>query len=277
MAAPKRSGIIQQQMILSRRRFLTWGAAAAPASACLAARRLLAAAALTSDEYRLLPMRIHILQSTELEDLHCDLKPSDAEEMLSGVNEIWRQAGLQFYAEMIRQEPAAGARLLKELGDGRTLNHLQLVRPRDSRSPHAFHLYLLREMEPNGICFRESHELLFVKQTARLWHVEGGMKSFLPRVGAHEIGHALGLPHRQHRINLMASGTTGISLNEAEIETARERAMRHSWRLTPLEALARAERLRSDGDHEQAGAIARTLAGLPGGEVVRRAMEILAA
>ncbi len=46
----------------------------------------------------------------------------------------------------------------------------------------------------------------------------------LPRVTSHEIGHALSLNHRQDRTNLMASGTTGFSLNEAEIKAAREMA-----------------------------------------------------
>jgi predicted Zn-dependent protease len=43
----------------------------------------------------------------------------------------------------------------------------------------------------------------------------------LPRVTSHEIGHALGLKHRQDKTNLMQSGTTGFSLNDAEIAAAR--------------------------------------------------------
>ncbi len=38
---------------------------------------------------------------------------------------------------------------------------------------------------------------------------------------AHELGHALGLPHRQ---NLLASGTTGTILNQAEVDRVRSRA-----------------------------------------------------
>jgi predicted Zn-dependent protease len=54
-----------------------------------------------------------------------------------------------------------------------------------------------------------------------LREVPGGLDEPLPRVTSHEIGHALGLEHRQDTTNLMQSGTTGFSLNEAEIATAR--------------------------------------------------------
>jgi hypothetical protein len=45
------------------------------------------------------------------------------------------------------------------------------------------------------------------------------------RTTAHEIGHQLGLPHRQNTTNLLASGTTGWTLNAAEIATVRATAV----------------------------------------------------
>lgn len=44
------------------------------------------------------------------------------------------------------------------------------------------------------------------------------------RTTAHEICHQLSLPHRQDSTNLMASGTTGWTLNEAEIKAVRNTA-----------------------------------------------------
>ncbi len=44
------------------------------------------------------------------------------------------------------------------------------------------------------------------------------------RTIAHEVGHQLGLPHRQDRTNLMASGTTGWTLNDTEIAALRRSA-----------------------------------------------------
>jgi hypothetical protein len=63
-----------------------------------------------------------------------------------------------------------------------------------------------------------------VQETARLREVEGGIDEPIPRVTAHELGHALGLPHRQDRTNLLASGTTGTLLNAREVEIVRAKA-----------------------------------------------------
>jgi hypothetical protein len=66
-----------------------------------------------------------------------------------------------------------------------------------------------------------------VKDTAKLKEVPGGLDEPLPRVTSHEIGHALGLKHRQGTTNLMQSGTTSFSLNEAEIAIARKQAQEY--------------------------------------------------
>jgi hypothetical protein len=82
-------------------------------------------------------------------------------------------------------------------------------------------------------------DAIFVKDTAALRPVKGGVDEPLPRVSSHEIGHAFGLPHRQDTINLMASGTTGWSVNDAEIEAVRAWAARRPWILSPAAAFER--------------------------------------
>jgi hypothetical protein len=230
---------------------------------------------LGADDYRLLPLRVHLLRSRTVPELNSKLQEADARRILGKINGIWKQAGLQFYAESILSEEAASQELYQGLGDNRTEAHLRLVRPRTSLSDQTFHLYYVAQMQPNGICLQSSYQLLFIKDTARLNKVPGGIDEDLPRVSAHEIGHALNLPHRQDVTNLMASGTTGVSLNDAEIATAREAAAGFSWSLKPGEALTLADGLAGEKRAPDAAAIYTALAGLPGGEVARTAQKRL--
>ena len=82
-------------------------------------------------------------------------------------------------------------------------------------------IFYVKELTPNGFW---SRGIIVVKDTARLREVPGGIDEPLPRVTSHELGHALGLPHRQDVLNLMASGNTGFTLNEDEIRVARQTA-----------------------------------------------------
>jgi hypothetical protein len=196
--------------------------------------------------------------------------------VLGKINGIWKQAGIQFWAESILSEEAAAQELYASLGENRTEGHLRLVRPKGSLSTEAFHLYYLRRMRPNGICLNASPQLLFVKDTAELDPVPGGIDEPLPRVSAHEIGHALGLPHRQAVFNLMASGTTGTSLNEEEVALSRRHAERLTWCLKPGAALELADK-KAATEKAEARAIYDALSALPGGEVAKTARERLSA
>jgi hypothetical protein len=103
-----------------------------------------------------------------------------------------------------------------------------------------FHIYYVKEMPNTGICF---HEAIFVKDTAALRKIEGGIDEPLPRVTSHELGHALSLPHRQDTTNLMASGTTGTWLNEAEIIQVRNAARTLDWIEPAPDLMAKADAL----------------------------------
>lgn len=257
---------------LSRRRLLVLAAGAVCASRAAAADS--SGLTFAPEEFRLIPLRLHLLRSATTPALNCKLQESDARRILGKVNGIWKQAGIQFYAESIQVESAASQGLYESLGANRTESHLRLVRPKDTLSPAAVHVYYIAEMRPNGIALQSSHELLFVKDTARLNAVAGGIDEPLPRVSAHEIGHALGLLHREDQVNLMASGTTGTSLNGQEVRIARTTAAHWSWCLTAGDALQRAETLKAEHP-DLARAILTVVAALPDGPLATSARERL--
>ena len=99
------------------------------------------------------------------------------------------------------------------------LKGYQEVRPRASRAPNLIHVYFIHLVPITGVYF--SRDSIFVKDTSRLNYARGGVDEPIPRVTSHEIGHAMGLAHRQDTINLLASGTTGWSLNDEEVAKAR--------------------------------------------------------
>src|ERR1043166_1857582 len=136
------------------------------------------------------------------------------------------RSGIYFYAESILREDARYRPELDEAVRQNDRQGLLALRPDQSMGTNFLHIYYLKKMAVNGIHFREQN---FVKDTAALRPVEGGIDEPLPRVSSHELGHAFGLPHRQNTTNLMASGTTGLWLNEEEIKIARGIAGKMPW------------------------------------------------
>src|SRR6266480_4873995 len=158
------------------------------------------------DDYLLVPLRVHLLSAKESLDISTTLTDKDIARILGKVNRVWAQAGLHFYLESLLKEEAASPELfLAHKGPAERIALLSL-RPEETKASNLFHVYYLKQMTVNGIFLGEA---IFVKDTASLREVEGGIDEPLQRVTAHELAHAFGLAHRQDRTNLMASGTTG--------------------------------------------------------------------
>ena len=168
-----------------------------------------------------LKMRVHLMQSDTMPSMHTSLTEVDVRRVIGKVNQIWAQAGIQFEIESIG--PTKAQPLAKEMRTRSMIERVLSMIPKDRLSAKAINVCYVKELEPNGFFYQEP---VMVKETAKLQSVPGGIDEPIPRVTAHEIGHELGLVHRQEATNLMQSGTNGYLLNEEEIGIARMNAQR---------------------------------------------------
>ena len=212
------------------------------------------------DDFLLAPLRIHLLSAKEVPPWNTTLTGQDIARILGKLNGIWAQAGIHFHLESLVREEALNQENYQELRRQRGLDWALSLRPSASRASNVFHIYYLKRFPVNGVYLGPA---MFVQDSASLRPVEGGIDEPLPRVSSHELGHALSLPHRQDVTNLMASGTTGAWLSEAEIAQARAAAKRRVW-IEPAPAVfQRAEAAHQARELRSANALYRKLAGLP--------------
>ncbi|MFO0910330.1 MAG: matrixin family metalloprotease [Isosphaeraceae bacterium] len=211
-------------------------------------------------DFLVIPLRLHVLTAEGMPEVDCKLSDEDLKRILRKVNRIWHKAGIHWGLEAIIREPAARLDRFREAPAGRSLTRFRLLAPDASRKTDGLHVFYLHDLPVNGVWMGTNFAL--VRETASLRQVEGGIDEPIPRVTAHELGHALGLQHRQDRTNLLASGTTGTSLNEAEIETARRRARSIPGSLT-VESLEQAAAKAETG---RAKTLHGWLAEIPGAE-----------
>ena len=213
------------------------------------------------NDYLVAPLRVHRLVTPGELNLTTTLEEKDLHRIFKKVNRIWGHAGVHFALESILTEPAANPNAYRQNYKSRQLRWLLAIRPKNSLKDDCFHIYYIKRFLANGVYI--GRDGMFVKDMARLRTVEGGVSEPIPRVTAHELGHALSLRHRQAVTNLLASGTSGWTFNEAEIKQARDAAKEMKWIRTAPEILREADALYKKGDKKKAAALYRQLATLP--------------
>jgi len=220
-----------------------------------------AAGAIADDKVIVIPLRVHVLTADDLPEVDCKLTDEDVRRVVGKVNGIWGAAGIHWGLESIVREPAGGQRrfrLVRDLEGQVPLGLFRVLRPEASRRFDGLHVYYVHRMPVNGVYMEE--DFAIVQETARLRAVEGGIDEPIPRVTAHELGHALGLAHRQDTTNLLASGTTGTALNAREVADSRKAAARVAGAMTVDELRNAAAKAEAEGNAERGRLLQRWLA-----------------
>ena len=220
-----------------------------------------------ASQFVVIPLRLHVLSATDLPEADCRLTDDDLKRILRKANGIWHQAGVHWGLEAVVREPAARQDRFRELkgeGGADRLGLFRFLIPDDSRRTDGLHVFYVHELPVNGVWMGSNFAI--VKETAGLRKVEGGIDEPIPRVTAHELGHALGLNHRQDRTNLLASGTTGTSLNAEEVERSRGKARGIKGSLDVETLSKKAVEAEASGDRERAVRLWTWLSEIPGGD-----------
>ena len=213
------------------------------------------------EEYLVAPVHVHLLVTPGELNLSTTLKAGDIERIFGKVNRIWGHAAMHIPVAKLITEPAANPVLYRQNHKSRNLKWLLGIRPEKTIAKDCFHLYYIKRFAANGVYI--GGDGMFVKDLARLRGVDNGMDEPIPRVTSHEIGHAFTLRHRQDITNLMASGTSGWTLNAKEIHQARTAAGKLKWIRAAPAILKEADALHEKGDKKAAAALYKLIAGIP--------------
>ena len=175
----------------------------------------------TYEEFFLVPVRVHLIQSRNIPQLSTNLRSEDVILLMETVNDIYAQAGVHFYLESIWQEPAVSQSILSGFKTGIPLNMYMFLRPEQSLDQKLIHLYYVHELPVNGLTILKGKGGVFISESARLVDVKGGTDDTVSRVTAHELGHVLGMSHTISSSNLMNEGTSGFQIDEVQVEIVR--------------------------------------------------------
>jgi hypothetical protein len=218
------------------------------------------------DEFLIVPLRIHILQSRDLDLADCKLRDADIARIAGKLNAIWSPARIRFGIESILREPAAQTGrflLLAELNAGQLgIQDFQLLLPKPSQAFDGLNAFVLHELPFNGAYLGGDNVIL--QEKAELDAVAGGTDEPVARVLGHTLGVALGLrPKRGPRTGLLALGTTGVALEVDECERARRIARTVPGAMNPAELRQAADAAQAAGQADRAKRLRGWLAEVP--------------
>lgn len=221
------------------------------------------------DQFLVVPLRIHVLNSPELSLTNARIGDAAILKSLGNINAIWCKAGVAFCLESIVREPADQVErfsTIVKLSNGQLadVGPFGMLLPRQSRAFDGVHLYLFSELPYNGFCL-PTLDAALVLEAPRVREVRGGSSDFLARVAARFLGEAIGLAGgRDDEVGLASGGTNGVGLSESEIGRVRQLARLVPGVVDADDALKAADSAAQAQDNAQARRLLTTLAAIPG-------------
>ena len=172
-----------------------------------------------------LAVRVHLVQSEQLEALDVRLSDAEVTQLMTSVNETWAQAGIRWSVESIVREDARNEAMFRlALMDPRVspISVLPSVLTRENVRPDIWNVFMIRDFGGGlgGVYLGIDGVVVSAEiDPSGLRDIEGGMA----RVLAHELGHSVGLVHVPCTAqgNLMAAG---CSLGSRTLLDATQRA-----------------------------------------------------
>jgi hypothetical protein len=175
-----------------------------------------------AEEFVVIPLRVHVLTSPEIEMANCRLAEADVARVVGNINAIWHEAGIHFGVDSILREPVAQAERFRAVaglkGGEVDPDDLRILLPRASRGFDGLHVYYFHELPFNSAYMVD--DVVFAMEGARVQQVPGGGRDPIARVTAHALGNLLTLSNIDEPRNLMGGGTTGIALDTSQAGSA---------------------------------------------------------
>jgi hypothetical protein len=174
-----------------------------------------------------LPIRVHILHSSESSRLNCGYTEAEITAWFERANTIWSAAAIHWDLEsFVYEQPNNPADFdrIAELGrdadpeERRTTVHSTY--PLDQKLTPGWNIFFIHRMAFGSGVYSPENKSILIGETSP----DG---EFNPSILAHELGHSLGLRHTPERYNLMAKRQLGIEpkdkirLNPKQIARAR--------------------------------------------------------
>ena len=157
-----------------------------------------------------LAVRVHLVQSDQLDELNVRLTDAEVTELMTAVNETWAQAGVIWSLESIVREDARNESLFQSALTDPAVSPVSVVTSvltPDNVRPDIWDVFLIRDFGGGlgGVYLGIQRVVVSAEiDPSGQRDIDGGMA----RILAHELGHSLGLVHVPcaGQGNLMAAG-----------------------------------------------------------------------